>query len=88
MYIIHDLEQKFLYRLGTCFHNTFILARFISFQAVWPRKKDQRDVGLDIPFKSILSDTAGTGWGPGVEGVTSLRRARGAGPGTAAPPSG
>lgn len=36
----------------------------------------------------VLSDTAGTCWGPGVEGATSLTRAREAGPGSAAPPSG
>lgn len=82
MYIIHDLEQKFLYRLGTCFHNTFILARFISFRAVWLRKKDQRDVGLDrnLFFQILLvlvgdqeSRVSPASGGPGEQGLAQQR---------------
>lgn len=39
--------NRFLYRLGTCFHNIFIPASPTSLQAVPPPKKDQRDVSLD-----------------------------------------
>lgn len=39
--------NRFLYRLGTCFHNTFIPASPTSLQAVPPPKKDQRAIRLD-----------------------------------------
>lgn len=46
--------NRFLYRLGTCFHNTFIPASPTSLQAVPPPRKDQRDVGLDGNHFRIL----------------------------------
>lgn len=58
MFVIHDLEQKFSCRLGTCFHNTFLPAS----QLIPGR---QRGVVLR---GTVLSDAAGTAWGPGAEG--------------------
>lgn len=52
--------NRFLYRLGTCFHNTFIPASPTSLQAVPPPKKDQRDVGLDGNHFQMLRARLGT----------------------------
>lgn len=42
--------NRFLYRLGTCFHNIFIPARPTSLQAAPPPKKDQRAAAwMEIP---------------------------------------
>lgn len=66
---IYMVWNRFLYRLGTCFHNTFIPASFISFQAVLP-KKDQRDVGLD---GNRAFGCCWPSWGPGERGLAQRR---------------